>query len=252
MLWQDFSGIVIFSKAYSCPNLVVSYTEELISRPFLDENSIWQLFWDRVDPWPAAGCFYSRPLSLLYWISLNCQVPWGWHCIFRWICLQNAKMDFFPTVLIAFPKTNLDFADCCMNLFSTMTMFMFLCKYDRPSIILFVVFPSPLKRRSTQSSSCLLLSTCKVLTCTMLMLGTLKRSGEMQRWWRMTRRSGGHFGRATHIDPLPTTSMRMKMRLTSTTFKSQSENLRMSLESHLKTGFWKWMCWLLKDNDTEL
>ena len=71
-------------------------------------------------------------------------------------------------------------------------------------------------------------------------------------WWRMTRRSGGHFGRATHIDPLPTTSMRMKMRLTSTTFKSQSENLRMSLESHLKTGFWKWMCWLLKDNDTEL
>ena len=29
-------------------------------------------------------------------------------------------------------------------------------------------------------------------------------------------------------------------------------NLRMSLESYLKTGFWKWMCWLLKDNDTEL
>ena len=100
--------------------------------------------------------FFPRPLSLLYWISLNCQVPWGWHCIFRWICLQNAKMDFFPTVLIAFPKTDLDFTDCCMNLFSTMTMFMFLCKYDRPSIILFVVFPSPLKRRSTQSSSCLI------------------------------------------------------------------------------------------------
>ena len=99
---------------------------------------------------------FSRPLSLLYWISLNCQVPWGWHCIFRWICLQNAKMDFFPTVLIAFPKTDLDFTDCCMNLFSTMTMFMFLCKYDRPSIILFVVFPSPLKRRSTQSLSCLI------------------------------------------------------------------------------------------------
>ena len=44
---------------------------------------------------PLACCwmFFSRPLSLLYWISLNCQVPWGWHCIFRWICLQNAKMD---------------------------------------------------------------------------------------------------------------------------------------------------------------
>ena len=108
--------------------------------------------------WPLACCwmFFSRPLSLLYWISLNCQVPLGWHCIFRWICLQNAKMDFFPTVLIAFPKTDLDFTDCCMNLFSTMTMFMFLCKYDRPFIILFVVFPSPLKRRSTQSSSCLI------------------------------------------------------------------------------------------------
>ena len=82
-------------------------------------------------------------------------------------------MDFFPTVLIAFPKTDLDFTDCCMNLFSTMTMFMFLCKYDRPSIILFVVFPSPLKRRSTQSSSCLIfakiaasvssLSTCQMV-----------------------------------------------------------------------------------------
>ena len=175
------TAAVYYQMCYSWGHLVVPYTEELISRPFLDENSIWRLFWDRVDPWPAAGCFFSRPLSLLYWISLNCQVPWGWHCIFRWICLQNAKMDFFPTVLIAFPKTDLDFTDCCMNLFSTMTMFMFLCKYDRPSIILFVVFPSPLKRRSTQSSSCLLLSTCKVLTCTMLMLGTLKRSGEMQR-----------------------------------------------------------------------
>ena len=44
---------------------------------------------------PLACCwmFFSRPLSLLYWISLNCQVPWGWHCIFRWICLQNVKMD---------------------------------------------------------------------------------------------------------------------------------------------------------------
>jgi len=42
---------------------------------------------------------------------------------------------------------------------------------------------------------------------------------------------------------------RMKMRLTSTIFKSQSDDLRMSLESQLKTGFWKWVCWLLKDTD---
>ena len=34
------------------------YTEELISRLFLVENSIWRLFWDRVDPWPAAGWFF--------------------------------------------------------------------------------------------------------------------------------------------------------------------------------------------------
>ena len=49
---------------------------------------------------PLACCwmFFSRPLSLLYWISLNCQVPWGWHCIFRWICLQNAKMDLSRAV----------------------------------------------------------------------------------------------------------------------------------------------------------
>ena len=43
---------------YSWGHLVVPYTEELISRLFLDENSIWRLFWDRVDPWPAAGCFF--------------------------------------------------------------------------------------------------------------------------------------------------------------------------------------------------
>ena len=36
---------------------------------------------------------FSRPLSLLYWFSQICQVPVGWQGIFRWICLQNAKMD---------------------------------------------------------------------------------------------------------------------------------------------------------------
>ena len=75
---------------YSWGHLVVPYTEELISRPFLDENSIWQLFWDRVDPWPATVCLFSRPLSLLYWISMICQVPGGWQGIFRWP-IMNAK-----------------------------------------------------------------------------------------------------------------------------------------------------------------
>ena len=50
--------IVTNPSSYSWGHLVVPYTEELISRPFLDENSIWRLFWDRVDPWPAAGCFF--------------------------------------------------------------------------------------------------------------------------------------------------------------------------------------------------
>ena len=51
LCWRLYSG-------YSWGHLVVPYTKELISRPFLDENSIWRLFWDRVDPWPAAGCFF--------------------------------------------------------------------------------------------------------------------------------------------------------------------------------------------------
>ena len=50
--------IIINPNTYSWGHLVVPYTEELISRPFLDENSIWRLFWDHVDPWPAAGCFF--------------------------------------------------------------------------------------------------------------------------------------------------------------------------------------------------
>ena len=66
--------------------------------------------------------FFSRPLSLLYWFSQICQVPVGWQGIFRWICLQNAQMDFFPTALTAFPQTDLDFTDCCMKLFSMMFM----------------------------------------------------------------------------------------------------------------------------------
>ena len=40
---------------YSWGHLVVPNTEELISRLFLDENSIRQLFWKRVNPWPATG-----------------------------------------------------------------------------------------------------------------------------------------------------------------------------------------------------
>ena len=45
------------------------YTKELISRPFLDKNSIRQLFWDRVNPWPATG-----GLALLQLDVDNCKL----------------------------------------------------------------------------------------------------------------------------------------------------------------------------------
>ena len=35
--------------------IVLPKMEELISQPFLDENSIWKLFWDRVDLWNGVG-----------------------------------------------------------------------------------------------------------------------------------------------------------------------------------------------------
>ena len=60
---------------YSCPSLVCPNTEELISRPFLDENSIRQLFWDRVNPWPAAGGLALLQLQLCLQLQQNTMVP---------------------------------------------------------------------------------------------------------------------------------------------------------------------------------
>ena len=57
---------------YSWGHLVVPYTEELISLPFLDENSIQQLFWDHLNTWPATGGFFLRPLSPLFCLSEVC------------------------------------------------------------------------------------------------------------------------------------------------------------------------------------
>ena len=49
---------------YSCPNLVVPYTEELISRPFLDENRFRLVSQDRISAQNAIGylVFVSRSL----------------------------------------------------------------------------------------------------------------------------------------------------------------------------------------------
>ena len=83
----------------SWSHLVKPNTEELISRPLLDENSIWQLFWDYLDPWPATGGFspalchfciefhwFPRELAgyflvdLLKWISFQPVSLITWNC----------------------------------------------------------------------------------------------------------------------------------------------------------------------------
>ena len=62
-------------NVYSWGHLVVPNTEELISRPFLDENSIRQLFWDRVNPWPAAGGLALFQLQLCLQLQQNTMDP---------------------------------------------------------------------------------------------------------------------------------------------------------------------------------
>ena len=49
---------------YSCPNRVVPYTEELISRPFLDENRFRLVSQDRISAQNAIGylVFVSQSL----------------------------------------------------------------------------------------------------------------------------------------------------------------------------------------------
>ena len=72
-------------------HLVVPYTEELISRLFLGENSIWQLFWDHVDPWPATVCFFPPSVTfVLVFTDWPSHRGLGWQGILWWICLQNA------------------------------------------------------------------------------------------------------------------------------------------------------------------
>ena len=50
-------------------------TEDLFSRPFLDENSIRQLFRDRVNPWPATGGLALLQLQLCLQLQQNTMVP---------------------------------------------------------------------------------------------------------------------------------------------------------------------------------
>ena len=45
---ETIETIFAFIKSYSCPSLVVPFFEELISRPFLDENQFWLVSQDRM------------------------------------------------------------------------------------------------------------------------------------------------------------------------------------------------------------
>ena len=122
---------------YSWGHLVVPYTEELISRPFLDEKSIWWLFWDRVDPWPAAGCFFPALCHFcigfhwiakshgagtvfsggfvsktLRWISfqlylLHFPKPILTSLIAAWICFQQWQCSCFYANMTGLPLSSL-------------------------------------------------------------------------------------------------------------------------------------------------
>ena len=92
---------ILCCQSFSYPiTLIISRvkpnTDKLIFRPFLDENSIWQLFWDYLDPWPATGGF---PPALCHF------------CIeFHWFAKSQgagrvfsgefAEMDLLPTCLL--------------------------------------------------------------------------------------------------------------------------------------------------------
>ena len=135
VLVDQWSTEVLFW--YSWGHLVVPYTEELISRPFLDENLIWRLFWDRVDPWPAAGCFFPALCHFcigfhwiakshgagtvfsggfvsktLRWISfqlylLHFPKPILTSLIAAWICFQQWQCSCFYANMTGLPLSSL-------------------------------------------------------------------------------------------------------------------------------------------------
>ena len=61
---ETIETIFAFIKSYSCPSLVVPFLEELISRPFLDENRFRLVSQDRMSAKNAIGylVFISRSL----------------------------------------------------------------------------------------------------------------------------------------------------------------------------------------------
>ena len=73
---------------YSCPSLVWSNTEKLISRPFLGENQFWWVLQKRMGTEDAVGCFLFRSHSLLFCIVRS------WPCskqFLKRICSKRPK-----------------------------------------------------------------------------------------------------------------------------------------------------------------
>ena len=60
---------------YSCPSLVVPYSEELISRPFLGENRFWWVLQKRMSTENAVGCLFCLSRSLCLQLQQNTMVP---------------------------------------------------------------------------------------------------------------------------------------------------------------------------------
>ena len=80
-------------QTYSWPSLVVLYSEEPFSRPFLGENSFRLVLQKRMSTENAVGClFFSLTLTfVLSFRSLLCSRQ-----LFKRISSKTAKMDFSP------------------------------------------------------------------------------------------------------------------------------------------------------------
>ena len=99
--------MIIQSGTFSWGHLVVPYTEVLISRPFLDENSIWQLFWDRVDPWPANGWFFPALCHFCIGFHRFAKSQWAGKVFSGGFVSKTVRWISFQPHWLHFPKPTL-------------------------------------------------------------------------------------------------------------------------------------------------
>ena len=67
--------LMLVGVIYSCPSLVWSNREELISRPFLGENWFWWVLQKRMSTENAVGCLFCLSRSLCLQLQQNTMVP---------------------------------------------------------------------------------------------------------------------------------------------------------------------------------